>query len=53
MTSPCKNCQNRELGCHAKCEAYIKFRQKRDVYIEKRWEEREKLDIYLAGRKGR
>lgn len=39
--SPCKDCKDRELGCHAKCDKYIAFKmdsekekEERRVYIE-------------------
>lgn len=25
--SPCKDCQERYLGCHSKCEKYIKYHE--------------------------
>lgn len=24
-TSPCKDCENRKIGCHSKCAEYMKF----------------------------
>lgn len=26
MKVPCKDCENRELGCHGKCEEYIEWK---------------------------
>ena len=23
---PCKDCENREIGCHSRCVAYIKYK---------------------------
>jgi hypothetical protein len=30
MDAPCKDCKDRTLHCHSKCEKYLKFRQERD-----------------------
>lgn len=30
MKAPCKNCPDREIGCHASCPDYIAFRQYKD-----------------------
>lgn len=27
---PCYECKNRELGCHDRCEAYLKYRAEKD-----------------------
>lgn len=27
---PCKDCPDRQVGCHAKCEKYIAFRREKD-----------------------
>ena len=34
MTAPCKDCPNREMGCHAKCAKYQEYRQNRDEQIK-------------------
>lgn len=34
MTAPCKNCEFREMGCHAKCPDYQKFDRERNEYRE-------------------
>ena len=31
MSSKCKECQNREPGCHGKCEIYKQFRAEREA----------------------
>lgn len=28
-TAPCKDCQKRELGCHATCEEYLAYHAER------------------------
>jgi hypothetical protein len=32
----CKNCTNRELGCHSICESYLEFRKTKDLEYESR-----------------
>ena len=51
VQSPCKDCQDRAVGCHAKCERYADFKtnneeKRKEVYIKKialsagpRWQE--------------
>lgn len=31
--SPCKDCQNRKIGCHAGCEKYLAWRASPDSVI--------------------
>ncbi len=31
--SPCKDCQNRKIGCHAGCEKYLAWRASLDSVI--------------------
>ena len=39
-TQPCeKNCPNRKIGCHGKCEKYLEWTAKRNRYLEKRYTE--------------
>ena len=26
ILAPCKDCENREIGCHSRCVAYIKYK---------------------------
>ena len=37
---PCKDCPNREIGCHSQCKKYIKF--KNDLKKDKAKEKAEK-----------
>lgn len=30
--APCKDCPDREVGCHSKCERYTSFRKELDEY---------------------
>ena len=29
MNNPCHKCENRKIGCHADCEAYMEYKQTR------------------------
>lgn len=35
-SGPCKDCEERELGCHSHCIAYKKFRAEMDEISEKK-----------------
>ena len=39
MDSPCKNCEDRELGCHAYCIAYKKYDAERVAVRNKKMTE--------------
>ena len=39
IKSPCYLCEDRKVGCHGKCEAYLKFKAKRDEINRKRYEQ--------------
>lgn len=39
MDAPCKNCDERELGCHAHCIAYKKYSAERVVVRKKKLED--------------
>ena len=41
LNSPCKDCPDRVVGCHGKCEKYKAYR----VEVEKLYEARTKLDF--------
>lgn len=30
--SPCRRCNDRQVGCHGKCERYAEYRKSRDEY---------------------
>ena len=40
MNAPCKGCEERELGCHSKCERYIAFHEFREDIRRKKEAER-------------
>lgn len=33
MICPCKDCQNRKVGCHGSCEAYKEFQRSREAAL--------------------
>lgn len=37
---PCKNCEDREVGCHSKCEAYMEWAKEHEELREKNRTER-------------
>lgn len=43
VTAPCKDCPDRQLGCHGTCEKYQEYRRKRD---EEAVAERQRVDSY-------
>lgn len=48
ITSPCKNCQLRYVGCHSKCLKYIDFRQSVDVLKEQVNEKKKPGSLYRS-----
>jgi hypothetical protein len=36
LSAPCKDCPDRYVGCHSKCEKYIAFNKERQEFLEKR-----------------
>ena len=42
LTPPCKDCQDRQIGCHGKCDRYEK-------YWRQQQRKREERQIYLQG----
>ena len=36
---PCKDCADRDVGCHAKCERYLAYRTELDAINERRSKE--------------
>lgn len=36
MNAPCKNCPDREIGCHSKCNKYSQFRKERDEELDRK-----------------
>ena len=46
MTAPCKNCGDREIGCHSKCEKYRTFREPLDKAAIERNNLRKVYEVY-------
>ena len=40
ISSPCKYCVIRELGCHSTCEAYTEYAKKKKIEAKKSLEDR-------------
>ena len=36
MKVPCKDCPNRQVGCHSTCEKYIEYKKESDRLREER-----------------
>lgn len=36
MKAPCKDCPDRQLDCHSKCERYKAYQEEREAYREKK-----------------
>ena len=45
MSAPCKNCPNRSIGCHGKCDKYAEFKVYCDRINAKRKAERDLRDF--------
>lgn len=43
VISPCKDCEDRQVGCHAKCEKYRLYKQELDGLKKS-----DKQDVYLS-----
>lgn len=42
--SSCKNCTERYVGCHGKCEKYQEFRKERDAELEQNLKQKKIVD---------
>lgn len=53
-TAPCKDCEDRELGCHSKCEKYIEYKKysnlKREEIIKESRIKSFKIDVEVKKR---
>ena len=38
VQSPCKECKERHMACHDKCEKFIKYREDKDEHFNKVFE---------------
>ena len=43
--APCYNCQNRQIGCHNKCQNYLDYQAENNAVRDKRREEQEKAHM--------
>lgn len=41
MNSPCKNCNDRKIGCHSTCDKYELYSQERQLIREGRYKQEE------------
>lgn len=46
MKAPCRDCEEREIGCHGKCEEYRRYKIKH--YAESIYEYRNKMREKIA-----
>lgn len=50
MKPPCgKNCPDRVMGCHGKCEKYQAYRAQRDEELKRRQKEYDTLSYVVDG----
>lgn len=47
----CKDCRDREIGCHSKCEAYLKYRAKQDLLNAMKLKREQKFQAHLKFQK--
>lgn len=50
-SSCCKDCPDREVGCHSKCEAYLKYRAKQDLINAMKLKREQKFPAHVKFRK--
>ena len=50
-SSCCKDCPEREVGCHSKCEAYLKYRAKQDLINAMKLKREQKFPAHVKFRK--
>jgi len=49
MSIPCKNCERREVGCHAWCEEYIEFKTGMEKYLEENYKKNDVDNYHIDG----
>lgn len=42
MSNSCKDCKDRTIGCHARCEKYLQYAKEREQIIKARQAEQNK-----------
>lgn len=50
MTAPCKNCTDRQMGCHGQCERYKAYREVMDEAGRKRYAAGEAEGLEIEGK---
>jgi len=50
-SSCCKDCPNREVGFHSKCETYLKYRAKQDLINAMKLKREQKFPAHVKFRK--
>lgn len=50
-SSCCKGCPDREVGCHSKCETYLKYRAKQDLINAMKLKREQKFPAHVKFRK--
>ena len=48
MKTPCRNCDNRKVGCHITCLSYKEFREKLEKANKKKQKDREVMNALIA-----
>ena len=48
IVGPCKNCEEREIGCHSHCIAYKKYRSEIEAVAKKQQEDRDMENLIRA-----
>lgn len=49
MNAPCKDCPNRQIGCHSKCEKYQEYARICEEQRQKRLKDNAELGTKLEG----
>ena len=39
--APCKDCENRHMGCHSSCQLYLDYKERNDKRREEDYQRRE------------
>lgn len=39
--APCKDCENRHMGCHSSCQLYLDYKKRNDKHREEDYQRRE------------
>lgn len=48
----CKDCRDREIGCHGKCETYLRYRAKQDLLNAMKLKREQKYPKHVKFNKG-